>query len=555
MIRIEIKGEFASIYGPFNIEFLQVVSRLSGRRAWHGSKSVNVEASGSNLKVLKESGFEIDWQDSTGALRELHELEMLATQHSSAAKIDTPYVPNSNYPYLKHMEHCLNLSWNRIGYALLLDMGLCKTAITIHNFGILFKKGLITGVIIYAPKGVHLQWITDEIPKHIDPTIKLNLILWNKKEQYTARDFVCEGKLNVFALNIDSVITDAGQVAAALFVRAHAGRVFMVVDESHGIKNYGSERTREIMKIGIHCAFRRILTGTPISKSLEDLWSQFMFLDPRIIGINHLTVFKARFCQMGGFSHKVVVGSKNIEEFYRLIAPHSYRLTKAEATDLPPKVYAQRVYEMDDKTRKHYDDLKHSFMTDLDSGTTIDAKNMLDCIIKLQQLLSGYQTIDQKTLKLERISDQRAKIAIDMLKQIEGQTIVWAVFKPDIIILREMIREELKEEVATLDEIELYKSRKRRIALLNPASGGTGLNLQFKNPGDNNAIYYNNTNRAIPRWQSEDRIWRTGMGGSAFIFDIVCYRTVDAGVLSNLRGKKDLADLVLDDIRRIISGD
>lgn len=555
MIRVEIKGDIASIHGPFHIEFLRVISRLSGRKAYHGNKLVNVEASGSNLAVLKESGFEIDWQDSTGALRELHELEMLATQHSSAPKIDTPYLPNPEYPYLSHMEHCLNLSWDRTAYALLLDMGLCKTSITIHNFGILFKKGLITAVLIFAPKGVHRQWLSEEITKHIDPTIKLNMILWDKKEKYTTKDFVTQGALNVFALNIDAVRTEAGQIAAAAFVRAHKGRVFMVVDESHEIKNYSSTRTREMMQLGIHCAYRRILTGTPISKSLADLWSQFMFLDPRIIGINYLSAFKLRFCHVGGFGNKQIVGSKNVEEFYKIIAPHSYRLTKAEATDLPPKVYSRRIYEMDDETRAHYDDLKHSFMTDLKSGQTIDAKNMLDCIIKMQQLLSGFVTIDAKTREFNRISSQRSLIAIDMLGQIEGQAIVWAVFKPDIIILKELIREKLKEEVALLDDIEQYKKRNVRIALLNPASGGVGLNLQFKNPGDNNAIYYNNTNRAIHRWQSEDRIWRTGMGGSAFIWDIICHRTVDDGVLSNLKDKKDLADLVLDEIRMIISGD
>lgn len=554
MIRVEIKGDVCTIFGPFKIEFLRVLTRLSGRKVWHGSKSVTYEASGSNLKVLKESGFDIDWQDHSGALRELHELELMATQHSSAPKIDTPYVPNPNYPYLKHMEHCLNLSWNREAYALLLEMGLCKTSIGIHNFGILFKKGLITGVMIHAPKGVHRQWILEQIPDHIDPSIKLNLILWDKTEEYTARDFMVVGALNVFALNIDSVRTEAGQVAAALFVRVHKGNVFMVVDESHEIKNYSSARTREIMKIGVHCKYRRIMTGTPIAKNLEDLWSQFMFLDPKIIGINYLSVFKSRFCETDGTGFKVV-GSKNVEEFYRLIAPHSYRLIKAEATDLKPKVYATREYEMDDKTRKHYDDLKHAFMTQLDDGQLIDAKTVLDCVTKLQQLLSGFLVKEVKGHILDRVSNQRANIVADMLGQINGQTIVWCAFIPDITILTEIIKKELKEEVAYLDNIEDYKKKKVRIALLNPASGGTGLNLQFPTHGDNNAIYNNNTNRAIHRWQSEDRIWRVGMGGNACIWDIVAQGSVDKGILKNLKLKKDLSDLVLDDIRRIIAGD
>lgn len=550
-VRIVVKDEVMEVYGPFNMEFLRVLSRLTGKKVWYGTKKVTYQSSGSNILILKESGWPIEWEDTTGVLRQIREMETM-TQHSSAAMPVTEYQPK--VPYLKHMLHCIGLSWDRESYALFLEMGLCKTSITIHNFGILFKKGLITGVLIFAPKGVHTQWLLDQIPEHLDASIKLNLILWDKKAEYTRADLFVPGKLNVFALNIDTIRTEGGGEAAALFIRLHEGKVFMVVDESHRIMNYSSSVTREIIKLRKGVAYRRILTGTPLAKNLADIWSQMMFLDPKIIGIDTYTAFKARFCIMGGYEGRQVVDSVNIEEFYRLIAPHSYRLTKSEATDLEPKMYMKRPYEMDAKTKKHYDNLKHSYMTDIDRGT-IEAKNVLSCVIKLQQLLSGFISTDSAEHEYELVSMQRAEIVVEMLRQISGQCIIWCAFIPDILILKPFIEKELGEEVALLADVRDYQQRKKRLTMLNPSSGGTGLNLQFDTAGDNNAIYYNNTKRSIHRWQSEDRIWRTGTVGTAAIWDIFAAKSVDQGVWKNLKEKKDLADLVLDDIRRIIGGD
>lgn len=549
MIRAEIKeDEIVTLFGPFQIEFLRVISKLSGRKKYAGSKFVSIEGSASNIKVLRESGFDIEWTDNTGLLKQLRELEMMATQHQAASVINTDYVPR--VPYLKHMDHCIGLSWERKAYGYFLEMGLCKTAITIHVAGILFKKGLITGMIIFAPKGVHCQWIMEQIPEHLDASIKVNMTLFNRKEDYKRNDLFVPGTLNIFALNIDSARAGKGQESASLFIRLHQGKSFMVVDESHDIKTYASERTRNIISLGEHCTYRRILTGTPLSLSLEDMWSQFLFLDPKIFGIEYLSVFRARFCEMSGGEYSKAVGSKNIEEFYQIIAPHSYRLTKVEALDLPPKLPASRQYEMDTKTSKHYEDLRHAFMTQIDNGEIVAPVNALSCIIKLQQLLSGYITRDDRSY--QRVSTQRADLVLEMTKSINGPVVIWAKFIEDINILSEVFAEEYGDDFCLLKDIELFKLRKKKYAFLNPASGGTGLNLQVS--GCLDAIYYNNSNRAIHRWQSEDRIWRMGTTGTVNIWDIFARNACCRSIFNNLKEKKDLADLALDDIRKIIAG-
>ena len=554
MIKIEVTDEKGQIFGPFPREFLLVVARLSGKKQWIGSKKVVFEASGSNLKLIRDSGHDIEWEDTTHELKKLHELEMMQTQHEKGGPLNTEYKPA--VPYLPHMDHCLSLSWERKAYALLLEMGLCKTSICIANAGILFKKGLITGFIIWAPKGVHKQWVDEQIPEHIDPSIRLNITLWEPGETYNRDDLFIPGRLNIFALNIDSARTDGGLQAALKFIRYHEGHVLAACDESHEIKTYTSQRTKNMIKIGALCDYRRILTGTPIAKSLEDMWTQFLFLEPKIFGIEYLTVFKARFSELGGFQGNQTVGSKNIEEFYHIIAPHSYRLTKAEALGLPPKMFSTIVYDMDKETKKLYEDMKHAMMMEID-GRMIDANGALAQLIKMQQLLSGYVTIrDENDPKADpvykMISTQRAEIVTDALSQINGRVIIWCSFIQDRQILADQIRKDLKREVAMYDNYLDWRDRGAyKEVILNP-SASAGLNLQSPNPGDNNAIFYNNTRRSLHRWQAEDRIYRQGMGGTAQLWDIIARGGVCKGILQNLKDKKDLADLSLDDIRKII---
>jgi hypothetical protein len=81
----------------------------------------------------------------------------------------------------------------------------------------------------------------------------------------------------------------------------------------------------------------------------------------------------------------------------------------------------------------------------------------------------------------------------------------------------------------------------------NPASAGTGTDGLQK--VCQNAVYYSNSFNALDRWQSEDRIDRFGMIGPASFVDIIATRSIDRPILANLRAKKDMSDLTLDQIR------
>lgn len=543
------EGGFITITGPFPIEFLKVLSILNGRKIWSQSKYVRVDGSPWNVKRLKDCQFPIEWDDKTGDLQQIEDIQKLLSEYGKeVVPVQHNYQPKLELK--NHQTEALNLSCYRIVYAYFMEMGLGKTALAIANFCILFMEGKIEGVLIVAPKGPHKQWLAEELPKHIDPKIPLNCTLWTAGNYYLSEDLKMPGKLNIFSMNIDAINTEAGAFAVNQFINLFKGKLFMIIDESHQIMNFGTQRTKMAIELGKHVKYKRILTGTPYSTSLLNIWSQFMFLDYRIIGIQYLTAFKSRYMEINPWTGKPE--EKNVEEFYSIIAPHMYRKTKAECLDLPEKIYSTRLYYLSDEAAVHYENMKLAMMTTLNSGHEISSANALAQMVRLQQICSGFlPRINEETgetVGMEIFSYERAKVALDIVEQVEGPVIIWARFIEDIKSLRHIFKK-YDNQIATYDTIKDFMQDRARFLFMSQARG-TGWNLQKK--GGLTMIFYNNSFNLIHRLQSEDRGHRMGMEGALNIFDIIADRTIDRKTMDNLKGKKDISKFVLDDIRQMI---
>ena len=321
-------------------------------------------------------------------------------------------------------------------------------------------------------------------------------------------------------MNIDAIRTKKGFDTAMAFLKEHAGKNMMVIDESHNIKSGTAERTKAAWKLGDVSTYKRILTGTPISKNASDMWSQFKFLDDRIFGHKYFISFRNHFCIMGGFEGKQIVGQKNVEELYRTIAPHSFRLTKGEALDLPEKIYIRRRYEMSETCAQHYQSLKNSFLTLLDSGDVVDVNNAITCLLRLQQVLSGF--LPGEDGSVTEFANDRILQLMEIINQTEGQAVIWARFTHDILRIEKLLNktfgdgsavcyygDNVKDRGASVDR---FLNKEARFFVSNPSAGGTGLNLQRS--GCQTVIYYSNNFNFITRAQSEDRTHRIGMSRS-----------------------------------------
>ena len=327
----------------------------------------------------------------------------------------------------------------------------------------------------------------------------------------------------------------------------------ILVHNSHNCKSGSADRTKAAIKLGKLATYRRIATGTPIAKNVVDAWSQFMFLDPNILGHNYMTSFRSRYCIMGGFEGKQIIGQRNLEEFYGLIAPHAFRLTKAETLDLPEKIYVQRSYEMSDECKKHYKALKKTMMTALENGEIVDVNNAVTLMLRLQQVVCGYLPKDDDSF--EEFDDGRLDVLDDVISQVEGPVIVWARFRRDIErIMRRLGDDAVSYYGETSNEdraknVKAWLAGEKRFFVSNPQAGGTGLNLQGSCQVN---VMYSNGFSAIARWQAEDRTHRMGTTGAVTYIDLVAEKSVDKAILRNLRDKKSISDLTFDQIRQAI---
>lgn len=551
MIRAEVTGETAVLHGPFPFAFIKTVSALSGRKIWMGTAQVKIQANPANIRTLKRCDHEIEWIDKTGDLAQQEVFENLATQHSGRVAIQTEYQPR--VALFAHQQRALEISAHRESYALLWEMGLGKSAGLVANSGVLWSAGKLTGVLVVAPKGVHSQWLSEQVPTHFNGPFRC--VVWKKKELEKKEISQQKDELVWFSINIDALRTDKGRKACEDFLAAHKNASMMIVDESHNIKDYSAQRTKAAFAIGKLARYRRIATGTPIAKNIVDAWSQFGFLDPNILGHRYMTSFRARYCIMGGWEGRQIIGQKNVEEFYQLIAPHSFRMTKEEALDLPPKIYITKEYEMGDETRKHYKAIKDTLLTALDDGSLLDAKNGAVAMGRLQQVICGHLPREDGTMM--EIGNERMDILLDIVGQRTGPIVIWHRFIEDgkriihhLTEAGEIAVRYLGTDAERQAAKDAFLSGEARIFVSNPKTGGVGLNLQ----GDcETVIYYSNSFDALDRWQSEDRVHRTGMKRAVTYFDIVARKSVDRVILRNLRAKKSISDLTLDDIRKSLS--
>ena len=248
-------------------------------------------------------------------------------------------------PY-EHQKDALKKCWNKESFAIFAEMGTGKTKISLDNACILYNKGKIDRLLVVAPKGTYMNWVDQEIPTHVPDYVEKEILAWkpSNSEKYKAelRKFrEHDYKLKIFVMNVEALSTIKGLKQAGLFL---IGKSMMIIDESTTIKNPQAKRTKNILALAKESKYRRILTGSPVTQSPMDLWSQMDFLDPEILGQSSFYAFRTKYAVMitataAGGTHKYqkIVKFRNLKQLGQAVSPHSYRILKKDCLDLPIK--------------------------------------------------------------------------------------------------------------------------------------------------------------------------------------------------------------------------
>jgi len=460
-------------------------------------------------------------------------------------------------PYA-HQLTALEKSWNQITFAYFMEMGTGKTKVLIDNAAMLYDKGKIDGVLIVAPKGVVKTWYEQELPIHLPNHIKNMTILWQSNITKGQREklnslFKSDHDLHILIMNVEAFSTEKGKDFATKFLNSH--RTLMVIDESTTIKNPTAKRTKNIIALSEISRYRRIMTGSPVTKNPLDLYSQCEFLSPYLLDFTSYYAFRNRYAEMKtlhlrGRSIQIVDEFKNLGELSDQLKGFSYRVLKEDCLDLPEKNWTKRQITLTHDQRKIYEQMKETALAHL-NGKVASTMIVLTQLMRLHQITCGHFTADDGTI--QDIPNNRFKELLDVLSEMEGKAIIWAHYQHDVKnIIREVVK--IYGEGSIVDFFGLTPQDERqdnirkfqddpkcRFFVGTPATGGYGITLTAANT----VIYYSNGYDLEKRLQSEDRAHRIGQKKAVTYVDIIAEDTVDEKIVTALRDKINIASQVL----------
>jgi len=487
---------------------------------------------------------------------------------------------------MAHQLAYLDASFGKRNFAIFAEQGTGKSWMTLADAVRAWLVGKIDGLMIWAPKGVHTNWVLRELPKHLD--VPYVAYAWSgpvktkKQKDGLARLMAPESRtgrvLRVFTMNFEAMLQEAGRETADAFIQGF--KVIAAVDESKKIGNPDSKRTKYVIKSGRFAEARRILSGKPLTKSPMDLFSQFDFLKEGLLGTKSYRAFVAEYAvlldprspKMQGLIRKMgpkaafaqIIETddngnkkyKNLDRLREMLQPHIYRIRKDECLDLPPKIYVQKRFQLTDEARKIYDNLKseHEYVSKAHGSISLQA---IAARSKMKQVTSGFVNVYGEPELIAQDKNPRMELFLDVVDDIEGPFIVWAIY-----------REEIRQIVAALTELGLRcveyhggvsdkpgkdgKSDRDRavddlqegradVFVCNKAAYA-GLTLTAASY----SIYYSCDFDNDIRAQSEDRNHRIGTTSKVTYIDIIAEDTIDEDVIANLAMKDAIADHVID---------
>jgi len=460
-------------------------------------------------------------------------------------------------PY-KHQMTALEKSWNKETYAYFMEMGTGKTKVLIDNAAMLYDKGKIDGVLIVAPKGVVGTWYDQELPTHLPKHVENVTILWQanitKGQQEKLNSlFEIETALHILIMNVEALSTAKGTDFALKFLNSH--KTLMAIDESTTIKNPSAKRTKNILKLSTTAKYRRIMTGSPVTKNPLDLYSQCEFLDPWLLNFASYYSFRNRYAEMktlnvSGRSIQIVDKFKNLSELSDQLKGFSYRVLKEDCLDLPEKNWTKRQITLSHDQRKIYTEMKETALAHL-NGKVTSTMTVLTQLMRLHQITCGHFTADDGST--QAIANNRITELMDVLSEMEGKAIIWAHYQYDITTIIKAIVDEygpcsvvdyygLTPQDERQPNIKKFQDDpKCRFIVGTPSTGGYGITLTAANT----VIYYSNGYDLEKRLQSEDRAHRIGQKKNVTYVDIIAEDTVDEKIVKSLRNKVNIASQVL----------
>lgn len=459
--------------------------------------------------------------------------------------------------------------------ALLWQMRTGKTKFTLDTAAHLFRAGKINCGLVFAPNGVHANWLEREAPKHLWESVsgdvvtlawrtrvaglkggnrlsKADKAAWEDAYRQWWADYeyaLKHARYCLLAFNNESVTRpDIRKALARLATRRQCLGVW---DESSDYRTPGASRTLMLRALARRLPYRRILDGTPITNSPLHAFAQFELLEKGALGFERFDAFKDRYAEYedafgaGGRRYPRLKAYRNLDELRGRIAPLASVVLRADCADLPDLVPRRREVPLSDEQARVYREVESQLKIEIARGEIASLKAQTVKLQKLQQVCSGFLIDEHRKVHAIRGPNPRLDALSEEVYLARGKVIVWCQFHEEMDQAAARLRAdgwrvmEYHGRTSDADKAAVraeFPAAEGKIALVgHPQSGGRGIEL----PADT-IIWYSHTFNGIHRAQADERA--TVMGGrNVNVVDFVA-GGVDSYILDSVAKGMDIAD-------------
>ncbi len=433
------------------------------------------------------------------------------------------------------------------GFALLMEMGTGKTITSIAIVGKAYLTRKIKHLLILAPKSIVAVW-EDEFSRFANFPYSLSVLTGTSTKKTEQLKTILHKGLEVAVVNYDSISLIEKELAAWY-------PDFLICDESSKIKNPTAKMSKATYRIAKVCKYRLILTGTPIQNNPLDFFSQYKVLDDSIFG-KSFYAFKNEYAVLGTYNQPI--GWRKLPELVKKAHSIAFRVTKAEALDLPDTIDEIRPIALEDKAQKLYKAfVKESYM-ELSKGE-VTATNILTRLLRLQQITGGFIRPDEESERYEQISSAKLDALEDIIDTAISETkklVVIARFIPEIKEICKMLDKkkikyahiygEVKDRAAEVERFQNEPDCMIFVGQLQTVSMGLTLTAA------STMVFYSLSYNFADYSQARARIHRIGQKNNCLYIHLVVKNTVDETVLKALEQKENIATKIVDDWRSIL---
>lgn len=319
----------------------------------------------------------------------------------------------------------------------------------------------------------------------------------------------------------------------------------VIVDESHRIKERGSQQTKACWKVGRKARKRLILSGSPQGNGMEDYYSQLKFIRPDLFPTwgqfsEDYLIIEDRFINGREDPFPSIVGYKNQERFQKILASVSFRVTRDEVAKVKTLVRVKKLKISPGKALLvHYQDLEKSLMTEI-QGNLVSAPMVLTKALKLHQLCGGFVKDDEKTT--HSVHQDKLNFLWNLIDSElkESSMVIVANYKAEMDAISQGLTDRKITHVQIRGKHQYDPKDRSQVTLLNP-SAGEAINLAH-----HNVMIIFSMGYSYLKWvQFLDRIVLVDTPEVKYYY-LLMDGLIDELVYQTVRDKKKLSDAVME---------